>query len=499
MHIFSPLVEQDSGMEESPGSSQNRSIPDRIDPPRVDSPLKNPKTPHFRLDQPNSVGSELDRSSQTGIDRSRLDSVDPAVFSSNLNLRRRIDPYRVESIDPVSIRPDKGRSRSIRGRSPLFRPLPTRGHQKMQEGRKVLPLPPQLGLPPPPPPPASSTAAGVLPSRPPPPPLLLLVLVLLLLLPLLLPLLLFLLNPIFSFKFKRGLASMADEGHEEEQPQVDIGWKHGVLIDAASKRVRCNHCGKEMNGGVYRLKQHIAGIGTNVVKCKHCPRELVNEMKEYMAGRQQQRGIRIQHQQKLHKEISGKGKSKAATRTVDVEDSDDTDYEDLSPNEREWREGLRQSRRAAMLESDMRRFHSTREGSSSGASVTRPPAPPIRRGGSMRGTGPTSGVDTILGRKSSSKQPGIKHAMKGVKATAASAKHAVKNIVLRMVDGEDKNDMGYLYEAMDKAKERLREKHPQAYKKWWKIIDARWYYKFCIIEVSFIGQSASTSADADQG
>ncbi|MQL78800.1 hypothetical protein Taro_011240 [Colocasia esculenta] len=46
--------------------------------------------------------------------------------------------------------------------------------------------------------------------------------------------------------------------------------------------------------------------------------------------------------------------------------------------------------------------------------------------------------------------------------------------VLRMVDGEDKNDMGYLYEAMDKAKERLREKHPQAYKKWWKIIDARW-------------------------
>ncbi|MQL94974.1 hypothetical protein Taro_027638 [Colocasia esculenta] len=41
--------------EESPGSSQNRSIPDRIDPPRTDSPLKPPKTPHFRLDRPNSV------------------------------------------------------------------------------------------------------------------------------------------------------------------------------------------------------------------------------------------------------------------------------------------------------------------------------------------------------------------------------------------------------------------------------------------------------------
>ncbi|MQL69662.1 hypothetical protein Taro_001957, partial [Colocasia esculenta] len=46
---------------------------------------------------------------------------------------------------------------------------------------------------------------------------------------------------------ERRLASMADEGHEEEQPQVDIGWKHGVLIDAASKRVRCNHCGYFFN------------------------------------------------------------------------------------------------------------------------------------------------------------------------------------------------------------------------------------------------------------
>ncbi|MQL68162.1 hypothetical protein Taro_000384 [Colocasia esculenta] len=46
--------------------------------------------------------------------------------------------------------------------------------------------------------------------------------------------------------------------------------------------------------------------------------------------------------------------------------------------------------------------------------------------------------------------------------------------VLRMVDGEDKNDMGYLYEALDKAKERLREKHPVAFQKWWKIIDTRW-------------------------
>jgi hypothetical protein len=43
-----------------------------------------------------------------------------------------------------------------------------------------------------------------------------------------------------------------------------------------------------------------------------------------------------------------------------------------------------------------------------------------------------------------------------------------------MVDGEDKNDMGYLYEAMDKAKEKLKEKHPTTFRKWWRIIDNRW-------------------------
>ncbi|MQL88178.1 hypothetical protein Taro_020731 [Colocasia esculenta] len=47
-------------------------------------------------------------------------------------------------------------------------------------------------------------------------------------------------------------------------------------------------------------------------------------------------------------------------------------------------------------------------------------------------------------------------------------------LILRMVDGDDKNDMGYLYETMDKAKKNLRERNPKAYRKWWAIIDKRW-------------------------
>ncbi|MQL94022.1 hypothetical protein Taro_026672 [Colocasia esculenta] len=43
-----------------------------------------------------------------------------------------------------------------------------------------------------------------------------------------------------------------------------------------------------------------------------------------------------------------------------------------------------------------------------------------------------------------------------------------------MVDGDDKNDMGYLYEAMDRTKMELWQSLPRDYKKWWEIIDHRW-------------------------
>ena len=46
--------------------------------------------------------------------------------------------------------------------------------------------------------------------------------------------------------------------------------------------------------------------------------------------------------------------------------------------------------------------------------------------------------------------------------------------VLRLVDSDDKADMGYLYEAMDRAKEAIKKNIGRDYKKWWGIIDRRW-------------------------
>jgi hypothetical protein len=47
--------------------------------------------------------------------------------------------------------------------------------------------------------------------------------------------------------------------------------------------------------------------------------------------------------------------------------------------------------------------------------------------------------------------------------------------VLRMVDSDDKAEMGFLYEAIDRAKEQIKKSlGARRGKPWWKIIDKRW-------------------------
>ncbi|MQL75754.1 hypothetical protein Taro_008119 [Colocasia esculenta] len=46
--------------------------------------------------------------------------------------------------------------------------------------------------------------------------------------------------------------------------------------------------------------------------------------------------------------------------------------------------------------------------------------------------------------------------------------------VLRAVHGERRFEMGYLYEAMDRAKELIQMNNKTTYAKWWEIIDRRW-------------------------
>ena len=47
-----------------------------------------------------------------------------------------------------------------------------------------------------------------------------------------------------------------------------MAWEFAMLCDPNDlQRVKCKLCGKEMSGGVNRMKQHIAGIKGTVTSC----------------------------------------------------------------------------------------------------------------------------------------------------------------------------------------------------------------------------------------
>ena len=63
----------------------------------------------------------------------------------------------------------------------------------------------------------------------------------------------------------------------------DVGWEYGVLVDPNNKdKVKCILCDKVIFGGVYRLKQHVAGEGKNAKKCpgKKTTPEKLQEVQE---------------------------------------------------------------------------------------------------------------------------------------------------------------------------------------------------------------------------
>ncbi|KAJ9544513.1 hypothetical protein OSB04_024220 [Centaurea solstitialis] len=90
-------------------------------------------------------------------------------------------------------------------------------------------------------------------------------------------------------------SSMASTACQElKRKSTDVGWEYGVLVDPNKiERVRCLLCGKEMGGGINRLKYHNANITGNVKPCPKSTKEdqlrcrnALNEVKAKKKGKQ---------------------------------------------------------------------------------------------------------------------------------------------------------------------------------------------------------------------
>ena len=73
---------------------------------------------------------------------------------------------------------------------------------------------------------------------------------------------------------------MASEGSNKK----NLAWQYAHLENPQNiNRFKCSFCGKNSNGGVYRVKRHLAGGYRNVTVCPKYRPEVREEIKEYMA------------------------------------------------------------------------------------------------------------------------------------------------------------------------------------------------------------------------
>lgn len=61
--------------------------------------------------------------------------------------------------------------------------------------------------------------------------------------------------------------------------RTDPGWKYGIAVGESTSKVMCKFCKKELNGGVYRLKHHLAKTTQNCNVCESVPDNVYEEMK----------------------------------------------------------------------------------------------------------------------------------------------------------------------------------------------------------------------------
>ncbi|RWR73913.1 hypothetical protein CKAN_00222200 [Cinnamomum micranthum f. kanehirae] len=76
----------------------------------------------------------------------------------------------------------------------------------------------------------------------------------------------------------------------EGSSRKDPAWQYAHLENPQNiNRFKCNFCGKISNGGVYRVKQHLAGGFRNITACPKCPAEVREEIREYMTKKKKEK------------------------------------------------------------------------------------------------------------------------------------------------------------------------------------------------------------------
>lgn len=85
----------------------------------------------------------------------------------------------------------------------------------------------------------------------------------------------------------------------------DVGWEYGVLVDAKNKdKVKCKFCDHQSQGGIHRLKEHVANVGKNVKKCKRSTQEAKDKCKKSLEEAKRKREEKTVRELELREEVN---------------------------------------------------------------------------------------------------------------------------------------------------------------------------------------------------
>ena len=83
-----------------------------------------------------------------------------------------------------------------------------------------------------------------------------------------------------------------------------VGWEFATLIDPLDlQQVKCKLCGKELGGGVNRMKQHIGQVKGSVTSCNVATPDQQKRCKDAYEAPQKKKKLKEKHDEEVRAEV----------------------------------------------------------------------------------------------------------------------------------------------------------------------------------------------------
>ncbi|KAL4586316.1 hypothetical protein LXL04_010952 [Taraxacum kok-saghyz] len=283
-------------------------------------------------------------------------------------------------------------------------------------------------------------------------------------------------SSVFHISSSSSILSIIMDSTSDFDPNKDPVRKYSVQDPKNRNNFTCNFCFKVTKGGASRMKQHLVGGFRNATKCKNCPEHVRKEIKDYMIKKREM-----------------KDTIEMVSRMEDLDDyygeEDDEDCMEVRPTKQPPRKKPKQKGPIDVFFSP--KPEDTLKGKKGGKQQTinevcrkelrekacRDIAKWFYDAGIPFNAATYDSFPRMIeaiGQFGPGMQPPSMYDRSNwtVWPWDATTKH-----VLRIVDGDKKPAMGYIYEAMDRAKETIAKSFLDkevAYQKAFKFIDERW-------------------------